>query len=595
MTKLLLIDLGNGNLNEGFSAVTLQMKNQDMMFTQYKGSLPAQPNLVHLYRGWKLLYDALYQRLNWETRIKILDYTVTNVSQVRFDELCQELKQVFNEWLNSQTFLQALQSMEEGLDFDDEFQVLIETEDRLLRRMPWHSWSFFDKYQDSELALSPQQWTKVVSSKKLSKNVRILAVFGNTRGVDIEEERRLLSALPGAEIIFLEEPSSEELVKELENEDSWSILFFAGHSHSDSGIGWLQISPQQYINFACIESAISKAISNGLQIAIFNSCDGLDIAQQLESFNVPHTIVMREPVIDKVAHAFLDEFLSCFASGVSFPVAVRQARRHLQSLEKYYPCASWLPVICNNPTASIPTWNDLRYYNIIPQNNYLSKSRDRTKLKLNILLFEGNVENHKIARVVFEKHQHKWKTAKTKNETIEALSSDIVDLSLLQVSFQEISSLEIISFIMKRESELGFNIPLIGRSSDGIREDKYQDNSIKDILGRPKNADNLACKIDEYIQVCDIVYILEMLGGDFIFLKDRLSFSAEEFYEKISSLKHFSIIGSYNELKNISKIFAEIYNSIGAFHLDELARLLESIFSLEDPRREDLYIVVSSI
>lgn len=69
---------------------------------------------------------------------------------------------------------------------------------------------------------------------------------------------------------------------------------------------------------------------------------------------------MREPVPDVVAQEFLQHFLRTFAQGKSLYLAVREARERLQGLETQFPCASWLPVICQNPAVVPPTWDQLR-------------------------------------------------------------------------------------------------------------------------------------------------------------------------------------------------------------------------------------------
>jgi CHASE2 domain-containing sensor protein len=71
-------------------------------------------------------------------------------------------------------------------------------------------------------------------------------------------------------------------------------------------------------------------------------------------------IVMREPVPDKVAQAFLTHFLKAFARGDSLYLAERQARERLQGLEGNFPCASWLPAIYQNPAAIPPDWQTLK-------------------------------------------------------------------------------------------------------------------------------------------------------------------------------------------------------------------------------------------
>ncbi|NJQ98827.1 MAG: CHASE2 domain-containing protein, partial [Hydrococcus sp. CSU_1_8] len=75
--------------------------------------------------------------------------------------------------------------------------------------------------------------------------------------------------------------------------------------------------------------------------------------------NIPQIIVMREPVSDRVAQAFLKYFLNEFSDDQPFDVAVRKARERLQGIEGQFPGASWLPVIFQNPAHTPPTWKDL--------------------------------------------------------------------------------------------------------------------------------------------------------------------------------------------------------------------------------------------
>ncbi len=65
--------------------------------------------------------------------------------------------------------------------------------------------------------------------------------------------------------------------------------------------------------------------------------------------NLTETIVMRKSIPDVVAQQFLKNFLVAFSSGFPLYRSVRQAREQLQGLEDRYPCALWLPVICQNP------------------------------------------------------------------------------------------------------------------------------------------------------------------------------------------------------------------------------------------------------
>ena len=63
--------------------------------------------------------------------------------------------------------------------------------------------------------------------------------------------------------------------------------------------------------------------------------------------------------------------LETYSQGQYFPLAVREARERLQSLEGDFPGASWLPVIFQNPAEVPLTWQQLK--NKLPLNSHLSQ------------------------------------------------------------------------------------------------------------------------------------------------------------------------------------------------------------------------------
>lgn len=63
---------------------------------------------------------------------------------------------------------------------------------------------------------------------------------------------------------------------------------------------------------------------------------------------------------DPVAQEFLKHFLTAYSGGKSLYNSVWEARQKLQPLEKDFPCATWLPVICQNPADAPLTWQELR-------------------------------------------------------------------------------------------------------------------------------------------------------------------------------------------------------------------------------------------
>jgi hypothetical protein len=81
---------------------------------------------------------------------------------------------------------------------------------------------------------------------------------------------------------------------------------------AEDQMGKLEINPQESISIEQLKNSLKAAIRQGLQLAIFNSCDGLGLARELADLQIPQLIVMREPVPDGVAQAFLTSFLPTF-------------------------------------------------------------------------------------------------------------------------------------------------------------------------------------------------------------------------------------------------------------------------------------------
>ena len=206
------------------------------------------------------------------------------------------------------------------------------------------------------LSSSEYQQTNKLPINTRKDRINILAIFGSSQGIDISQDRIFLKKLPTqAELEFLVEPKLGNLNDQLW-EKCWDILFFAGHSSSKQK-GVLQINQTDTITLDQLKYALKQAISRGLKLAIFNSCDGLGLATQLQDLQIPQVIVMREPVPDVVAQEFLKYFLTEFSHGNSLYAAVRSARERLQGLEGEYPCATWLPVICQNPAEPPMIWS----------------------------------------------------------------------------------------------------------------------------------------------------------------------------------------------------------------------------------------------
>jgi len=356
-----------------FLTVTAQLWVTNHAFPeQFVGSLPAAPTLVELYRNWQLVYQALCVRKYLRSQLlleeddnelEIDSVGITNVSDLGFDSLSQKLQEDMNQWLRSLEFLKISQQLRSQLDPREEIRVILETNDDLLRRLPWYRSDFYRDYPLAEMALSSPAYKRSAPLRSPTvsrKKVRILAILGHSKGIDLSTETKFLHSIQESEVVFLVNPSRQEFNTQLWDYDGWDILFFAGHSQTEGETGRIYINENQTNNSLTIEQleeALKAAIDKGLRLAIFNSCDGLGLANALEKLNIPAVIVMREPVPNLVAAEFFQHFLLAFAhQRLPLYLAVQQARRKLQGLEDDFPGASWLPVICINPAVEPPTW-----------------------------------------------------------------------------------------------------------------------------------------------------------------------------------------------------------------------------------------------
>ncbi|MBD2201913.1 CHASE2 domain-containing protein [Calothrix sp. FACHB-1219] len=362
MSKRVVFNFGLGSFEAGFPSITAELWETDgVRLQQLFGSLPPAPEIITCYRDWKHLYSALAQRLSRNSKIEIDSAGLTNISQDDLYTLCERLRREINSWLNAETFRDIERKLRTLLNYTEEIRIVIEASNDLLWRLPWHLWEFVADYPQSEVVLSLLESKRVAGKSPTSSNqLRVLAILGDSRGIDINTDKNLLSQLPNITPTFLLEPDRKTINDKLWQQ-SWDILFFAGHSSSQAEDSKAKIyinqNPENHsLNISQLEYALSQAIQQGLQLAIFNSCDGLGLARQLAKLHIPQIIVMREDVPNIVAQEFLKYFLAELAQGESLTLAVRRARERLQGLENEHPCASWLPVICQNSPTELSTW-----------------------------------------------------------------------------------------------------------------------------------------------------------------------------------------------------------------------------------------------
>lgn len=359
MGKLIVLKL-DGNFAQGFR-VTLEISSEgERPETEVIGNLPSATELVVNYDNWQ----SSYRSLGSATRVlKAKRAKIDGSLKKQREECCHQaldLRDRLNNWLRAESFFPIREKWLEKVSTTEEVRVILRTDNYQLWQLPWQQWDLLERYSKAEIGLSTLEYERPprIEIPTHRNQIKILAILGNSKGIQVEEDRKQLLTLPGAVVTFVVEPQRQELNDQLW-EQHWDILFFAGHSKTEGAKGRIYLNQTDSFTLDELRYALKKAVAGGLQLAIFNSCDGLGLAQELKNLHIPQMIVMREPVPDIVAQAFLKYFLQAFARGQSLYGAVHEARQRLQGLEDEFACASWLPVICQNPAAVPLIWADL--------------------------------------------------------------------------------------------------------------------------------------------------------------------------------------------------------------------------------------------
>lgn len=375
--KIKLID----SVNNKFHVTLTLIDTKDTNFYSIDGFLSCVPAQLETYfKEWKEAYYELEDVRKVATRLS--PKSVINYSSY---EKKEQVKITLNQWLDSgeiswqpirDELIAVLSSLQSS---GEEIRLFLDIQNPNLCRIPWQEWSLFEsRFDQTEIAILVKGKGRFKGVRKLSK-VRILLIVGKSDGINTELDLEVIQKLKekGAEVKCLNQPTREILSNTLREKPGYHILIFAGHSCSkeDGSIGWIDLNDRDRLSIEEFKKSLTFAIDKGLQLAIFNSCDGLGLANQLAKLGLSRIIVMREPIPDMVAVKFLEYFFAEFTNNKSLFESVRIAKERLEHFEKLYPGAMWLPTICIQETAlSHPlSWQELIYRNIWQQFQFLLK------------------------------------------------------------------------------------------------------------------------------------------------------------------------------------------------------------------------------
>jgi CHASE2 domain-containing sensor protein len=356
MTKLVVLKF-SGSLASGFLVNAEIGQEGQAVERGCTASLPPARELHCYLTTWQQHYHLLDNNHRIKPQQIIYDGSINPYQ--RLMRSANKLQQALGQWLDSPDFSPIDKRLREALSPTEAARILICSDRPEIYQLPWCCWDLVESYPKLEIAVSNPNFARVsmVPTRQQHQRVKILAILGDSQGINLEEDRIFLDTLDTGTVKFLVEPTIQELYERLWQEP-WDIVFFAGHSKTIERQGILYLNPEDQLTIEQLKHGFKQAIASGLQIAIFNSCDGLGLAEELGQLSLPQSIVMRLPIPDQMAQQFMKYFLQAYAGGNSLYLSLRAAREQLQSWEKLFPCASWLPVIYQNPAVIPPQWSD---------------------------------------------------------------------------------------------------------------------------------------------------------------------------------------------------------------------------------------------
>jgi CHASE2 domain-containing sensor protein len=369
MTKIVVINIKPSRLDRGYTASLQIFKIGCLPLDCGEADLPDISDIDSYYILWQAQFRGLSLRSSHDDDWQLEPKTTTNRSTLAGSEACRRYARLVEEkmqaWLRNSIDRQWQDIREklvrELVKPEEEIHVVIKS-DPALWKLPWHRWDLLEAYPDIGVSISlSQKLDREEVSTILTRRtrVRILAIFGDDTNIDLQPDRQAISDLKDADIKFLDKPKASELIEQVRDKEGWDILFFAGHSETKEQSGRIYINETEYLEINYFRNSLKEAISRGLKIAIFNSCEGVGLVEEIAMLGIPRVIFMQEKVPDRVAQFFLKEFLSEYATGNSLDSALNRARNRLEQFTEL-PGVTWLPKLYQNLGDVSPSWKELR-------------------------------------------------------------------------------------------------------------------------------------------------------------------------------------------------------------------------------------------
>jgi hypothetical protein len=351
-------------------------------------------NLTKLYQEWQKIYLSFY---NTALRGKVANMGSLPTPPIdwyaRLVQAEAQFLSVFHNWLRSAELFDirkqiAQVSKQNQTRYLDIFIACITPD---LAKLPWEVWEIGTEFalDSSQIRIvrtaTNRRGTVINTQGKYPSKARILVILGDDTGLNFESEKQAIASLKDyADVKFIGwQPNKNiddlktEIVQTISCQNGWDILFFAGHSNQTNLTGGeLGIAPGVALSISELEPALITAKDRGLQCAIFNSCNGLSIADKLIDLGISQVAVMREPIHNQVAEVFLPRFLQALSEYKDVHESLISAAQYLKVEKNFtYPSAYLIPSLFRHPGAELfrlqPTFINQVIENLVPNRREL--------------------------------------------------------------------------------------------------------------------------------------------------------------------------------------------------------------------------------
>lgn len=328
-------------------------------------------SLTQSYENWHRAYLDYYVRLRGKKGISGTGSTPRDFHQ-KLVEAEANLLRDFQQWLLSPELVSINSKITKAVRQTSEKQpveIFLTCTSLEIAKLPWES---FDTDSDSPTKIRITRSPANISNEvmhPIRRKIRVLVILGDDSGLDLEGDKQAIKSLNSIVDVqfagwnkttdttnFDANALKRQIIKVISDERGWDILFFAGHSNETQLTGGeLGIAPGVALSMQEIEGSLKIARKRGLQFAIFNSCNGINIAEFLINLGLSQVAVMREPIHDQVAQIFLVKFLQSLAEYKDVHTALLDASQLLKEDEKRvsYPSAYLVPSLFRHPEAKL--------------------------------------------------------------------------------------------------------------------------------------------------------------------------------------------------------------------------------------------------